>query len=423
MRNRPPTILLLFLTFILIITVGNGCSLFVLESSLSPDEYIPKTTLLVVDEAIYPEIQDRIETYQADLSKDGIASSMILWSSSDDSAELKSVLQAYNGKAESGFFIGKIPPAWYEQTAFEEYEVFPSDLYYMDLDSLWTDSNGNGYFDSHTDLQIDFYISRMTGSSEEINFYFDKLHGYRTRSNDTPIYDGAFIFKDDDWHDNYRNNNFGLDAIYGSIDFYQDTGNTTRSGYLSKMSDSGAEYVYQWIHAYPPALFVAVDDSYEIIKADDFIQNDLKGNFYNLFDCQAARFTVKNIANSYLTKTDSCIAILGSTKTGGVFYPIEFHKSLGLGACWGAAYKSWYNTEGCKDDKWNLGMIIMGDPTIRPHNAAGSDLSSGSRSVSNIIPISEETKEEMYFQMKDFTPPDDLSEELLSDIEQSLHDY
>ena len=399
-----------------------GCSLFVLEP-LNEEDYLPTSLVIVVEKELYPAISSRIEGYRNDISEEGISSNLILWQEGNDCVELKSALQSYEGKAESGFFIGNLPPAWYEQTAFGKMEVFPSDLFYMDLDSVWTDSDMNGFYDSHSDIVVDFYISRLTGNADEINFYFDKLHNYRSASGETPVFDGAFIFKDDDWHNNYRGNDFGLDSIYSTVEFYQDENNTTRSAFLENTSANGFEYIYQWIHAFPPALFIDVEGDYEIIKADDIGSRGFNGNFYNLFDCQAARFTVKNIASNLITDTDSCIAILGSTKTGGVYYPVDFHKALGQGACWGAAYKYWYNNEGHTDDSWYLGIITMGDPAIRMYNGSGADLSSGSRSVSNLIPMSDEEKQELFTGLQDFSPPEDLPSDLREEIERSGNDY
>ena len=409
--------------FLAVLTIlwGSGCSLFILGANLDPDELLPKAMLIIVDEEVYPEIKERITTYQNDISVDGITSSIIVWNSNDTAVDLKSVIQAAAGTADTAFFIGDIPAAWYEQEAFGNNEVFPTDLFYMDTDSIWNDSDGNGHYDSHSSLQVDFVVSRVTGTAGQLNFYFDKLHGYRAGT--TPALDGAFIFKDDDWHHSYRGNNFGLDTIYGSVSMFQDDSDTTRSSYQSMMTDTGAEYVYQWIHAYPPVLFIDVDDNYEIIKSQDIEDKNFKGNFYNLFDCQAARFTVKNLAGSYLNETDTCIAVVGSTKTGGMYYPVEFHKALAAGGSWGAAYKLWYNTSGWDDDKWFLGMIIMGDPAIRPHNASGSDLSKGSRAVSNVIPISDETKNDMYLQMRDFIPKKELPQDLRFEVDQRLYDF
>ncbi|HAK45206.1 MAG TPA: hypothetical protein DCO79_04725 [Spirochaeta sp.] len=124
----------LFLLILTQIILFQSCSLFMLDSNLSPEEYLPETVLIVADEAIYTDISARIDTYRNDISKDGITSAILLWDSADDCSDLKSILQSYHGKAESGFFIGGIPPAWYEQSAFGQTEVFPSDLYYMEMD-------------------------------------------------------------------------------------------------------------------------------------------------------------------------------------------------------------------------------------------------------------------------------------------------
>ncbi|MBI9108639.1 MAG: hypothetical protein JEZ04_17980 [Spirochaetales bacterium] len=421
MKVKNPVSIISILLLSAVLLSGSGCSLFILGSTLDPSEYLPKAVLIIVSEEVYPEIADRITTYQDDISADGIASRTIIWNSGDSAVDLKFLIQSAVPSADTGFFIGDIPAAWYEQKAFGSEEVFPTDLFYMDTDSIWSDSDDNGRYDSHSNLSVDFVVSRATGTAEELNFYFDKLHGYR--SGTTPAYDGAFIFKDDDWHNSYRGNNFGLDTIYGSVSTFQDSGDTTRSSYLSMMLNEGSEYVYQWIHAYPPVLFIDVDGNYEIIRSQDIGDGTFKGNFYNLFDCQAARFTVRNLAASYLNTTDSGIAVIGSTKTGGMYYPVEFHKALASGGCWGSAYKAWYNTNGWADDEWFLGMIIMGDPAIRPYNAAGSDLSKGSRSVSNIIPLSDERKDEMYLQLRDFKPSTELPVDLQSEIEQRLNDY
>lgn len=411
----------LLATIPLTLLLFNGCSLFILGSNLEPDEYLPKAVLIIVEEEIYPEIEANIAIYQTDISADGISSRIIKWSSSRTSAELRAEIEASAATADTAFFIGDIPAAWYEQEAFGKKEVFPTDLYYMDTDSLWYDEDGDGRFDSHSELQVDFTVSRITGTADEVNFYLEKLHGYR--STKAKSYDGAFIFKDDDWHYSYRGNDFGLETIYGSVSIYQDGEDTARTDYTGRMIAEGSEYVYQWIHAYPPVLFVDVDGSYEIITSKDIEDSNFKGNFYNLFDCQAARFTVKNLASTYLNKTDSAIAVVGSTKTGGMYYPVEFHKALASGGCWSAAYKAWYNVNGYVDDKWFLGMIIMGDPAIRPYNASGADMSRGSRSVSNVIPLSEEAKDEMYLQLRDFEPAAELPADLLDEINKSLSDF
>ena len=91
-------------------------------------------------------------------------------------------------------------------------------------------------------------------------------------------------------------------------------------------------------------------------------------SFYNLFNCSASRFTDEHIAMTYLTKTDYGLATTGTTKPGGNYYPKAFHHLLAQGNTWGEAFRGWYNNFGVTDDKWFLGMVILGDPmlTIQP---------------------------------------------------------
>lgn len=393
-------ILLAGILFLLSSTAG--CSLFILSSNLTPEDYLPRSLLIVADENIYDDTAGSIEIYRKDLSAEGISSELLIWRKAADCTELKITLQSYGEAIDGAVFIGNIPAAYYEQSAFGVQEKFPTDIFYMDTDSVWSDRDGDGILDEHSELEAEIFTSRIPGTSEEINSYLIKLHNYRNGNPETPVFDGAFIFKDDDWHYNYRSNDFGLKSIYNNVNFYEDHDDTTKYAYLNRMTSTGSEYVYQWIHANPSALFFDIGDSYQVMGTEEIINNNTKGNFYNLFDCRAALFTVDSLAQNYLTRTDSCIAVLGSTKTGGVYYPVEFHKAIGFGACWGAAYKSWYNIDGRNDDLWFLGIIIMGDPAIRPFNGSGADIAGGSRSISGLIPVSEEELDGMFHSLQDF---------------------
>jgi len=65
-----------------------------------------------------------------------------------------------------------------------------------------------------------------------------------------------------------------------------------------------------------------------------------------------------------LKKGKGVLAVTGSTKVGGNYYPLEFHRTLAVGSSWGNAFKSWYNYFGSSDDEWFLGMVILGDPAL-----------------------------------------------------------
>jgi hypothetical protein len=121
----------------------------------------------------------------------------------------------------------------------------------------------------------------------------------------------------------------------------------------------------------------------------------------NMFNCKGVRFTQPNIGMSYLTSTDLTLAITGSTKVGGNYYPMEFHRELSVGNSWGEAFIGWYNAFGVFDDEWFLGMVILGDPSLRLRQ---TDPQTGiSRSaIQSIMPPLREQRDELGSMLMEF---------------------
>ena len=67
---------------------------------------------------------------------------------------------------------------------------------------------------------------------------------------------------------------------------------------------------------------------------------------------------------TYLTKTDTTLATIGSTKAGGIFAPEVFHEALFAGEPWGTAFREWYNHTGKGSDEWYFGIAVLGDPLL-----------------------------------------------------------
>jgi len=348
----------------LLSAILTGCSMLLLNDDTVYVE-IEKTErmLLLVDEALYPSLEESIDRYVLELGEEGCTAEVSLWGGGT-SSDLKGIIQSAVQEKRIGgiFLVGWLPAFWYEQNAFGRHEEFPCDLYFMDMDAEWGDRDGDGIYDSHSTLEMDIFISRIAGTTEELERYFSKLHSYRTGG----ILHGktAYIFKDDDWADYEQGSRFGLSDIYETIAISESPGETVRSSYLSKLVNDGAEYVYQWIHAYPPLLCIEDNGSFEYVFTSDIRSNNTKGLFYNLFNCSASRFTEANLAMTYLVETDYGLATHGSTKVGGNYHPKIFHYVLSRGGSWGEAYRAWYNNYGVTDDRWFLGMVILGDPML-----------------------------------------------------------
>lgn len=341
------------------------CTMLVLdnENVFNPETDKTNSLLIIIDSDLYPDLTTSLNTYKNDLLLQGCTPFIHVWE--DGTApDLKQIISTYytNNNISGALMIGNLPTAWYQAPCFSRTEQFPSDLYFMSLDGNWTDSNGDGIFESHTKLRVNVYTSRLIGTTGELNNYFAKLHQFRVQG--LGINRKAYVFKDDDWENFQKGNDFGMRNIYGNIELRESTTYTVKPQYYQDLSDNGAEYVYQWIHSNPSALFIKEQDTSNSIDINEINDANFKGVFYNLFDCSASRFTQNNIAMSYLLKTDYALATLGSTKVGGNYYPQPFNYVLERRGTWGDAFKYWYNSFGVSDDCWFLGMTILGDPAL-----------------------------------------------------------
>lgn len=342
---------------------GNGSCDPDEDLSTCPADCDLDITVLVAD-ALAGPLDRALAVYLDDLRTAGHQAEVIPVSPGT-AADLRGLLGDHvaDYDIEGALLVGDLPAAWYEQTAFETYEEFPCDIYLMDLDATWTDGDGDGMLDGHTALSADIFVSRLTGSAGKIEDYFDKLHDRRTSGPVLP--QAAFIFMDDDWEP--WAGNYGLDAVYASVDLLSGAAATDRPAYLARMEGAGAEFVYQWIHAYPQALYIMHNGGYQIVYLSDIDAGNHRGTFLNLFNCSGARFTEPGgcLSQGYLLRTDYGLADIGSTKTGGIHTPDVFHARLASGATWGEAFRAWYNDTGKWDDDWYLGIVIAGDPLLR----------------------------------------------------------
>ena len=117
------------------------------------------------------------------------------------SSDLREFLQ---GQTELGgaILVGNLPVAWYEMDEWG-HEEFPMDLYFMDLDGIWSDSDVDGLLDGHSgDRAPEIWIGRIDPHAMEfgnelflLKDYFAKNHAYRTGSMAVPA--RALAFNDD----------------------------------------------------------------------------------------------------------------------------------------------------------------------------------------------------------------------------------
>jgi len=355
--------------------------------------------LIVVNESLKPELSDKIDEYAQSLVDAGYTPFIRYWYPGG-AENLRGIIQKSHTKfnISGAVLIGDMPPAIYEQTVDYggdigvNYEQFPCEFYYMDMDGKWSDEDENGVIDTYPqDLSVEIYTGRIVGTTQQISDYLDRAMKYKkegsffeTRNFFSFIDDDWIVYEDEDgtvWEDimGAKNQKWNLESIYGdNYERREELDNTTKSEYMDFMTETGAEYVYQWIHSDPQNIYF--DDNFSpnpenILNISEVRAADIKGSFYNLFDCSISRYIKEggNMASEYIY-SDYGLATLGSTKTGGIFNPEVMNIALAAGDSWGKGYQMWVNDIWANHDdygmdknfidSWWLGMMIQGDPTL-----------------------------------------------------------
>ena len=119
--------------------------------------------LILVETALYTPLKPEIDQYALDLEDDGFTAETYTLSGGT-AQDLKNFILAHSTNLAGCALVGDLPAAWYELDVWG-HEEFPSDLYFMDLDGTWSDSDGDGRFDGHAagsgDEGPEIYLGRI----------------------------------------------------------------------------------------------------------------------------------------------------------------------------------------------------------------------------------------------------------------------
>jgi len=338
---------------------------------------------LVIDEVLINQgLVDEISMFINDLEVDGYYVNAYVGTYGNPE-NLKSFLQTAPPDLVGALFVGDIPTAWYyHSNDFNGYGAeFPMDLFYMDLDGIWTDSDLDGVYDGHTgDVDAEIWIGRidaetLNGDSIELyENYFLKNHEYRVGNLKLP--NRALVYVDDDWssegiyHSHWEDDHR---LLYNYTTYIGHKDGTNAEDYKNRL-----KWDYDWITVFAHSSsyshsFRSNYVSNHWVSSEDIENIDPHGLFYNLFACSSARFTEDNyLAGRYLFANTYGIAVIGSTKSGAMLYFDEFYRPLGNGSNLGDSFKDWFNfiaIDGFHDGEisWHYGMVLLGDPTLKPN--------------------------------------------------------
>jgi hypothetical protein len=119
-------------------------------------------------------------------------------------------------------------------------------------------------------------------------------------------------------------------------------------------------FYYQ--HQFGPGGFVPGDGQ---TTFTEILNINTQPLFYNLYACSACRYhEVNNLGTQYLFSSNT-LAVVGSTKTGGMTMNSYFYTPLSQGKVFGEALRLWFsNPLHPAWDRDSQGMTILGDPFL-----------------------------------------------------------
>ncbi|MEE9555034.1 MAG: hypothetical protein V3W18_12115 [candidate division Zixibacteria bacterium] len=364
----------------------------VYSSLIATDYYID----IIVNEDLYPLIEEALDTFMLDLQGEGYTINLYTANETLSPEGLREVfINDWLGQGLDGtILVGDLAVPWYEMDEPEgwggAHVQFPCDLYFMDLNGFWDDSDEDGMFDAHSGrLEADIWVGRLYASSmsdyganevQLLRNYFQKNHNFRT--GELLMDDKALAFVDNDW--NMYGWGYDVAMAYPATDSVIDIFETSRGTYIDRLqevSENRYEHVLICSHSSAFAHYLYYNhNNYQLFHNYEVESFMMQALTYNLFACSNARFVeTDNMGGWYVFQSEYGLLSLGATKTGSMLCFDDYYAPLGEGATHGDAFLEWarINMETCAgaDSRaWFYGMCLQGDPTImlaRFHNPVG----------------------------------------------------
>lgn len=329
--------------------------------------------LIIVNSGIKDGIQLSLNQYSSDLETEGynvIVSTVSGGTPEDLRAYLQSELV---GNLVGCVLIGDLPVPWFELDSDWGHEEFPCDLFYMDLDGTWGDTDNDGKIDTHSpgngDTKPEIWVGRLTASPltgneiELLKNYFTKNHKYRMGN--LSVNKRALMYRDDPWY-YYGNNTIGLDLAYGDVTVVYKKEISSPDDYKQRLTQG-----YEWVHLVVHSSYLQHGFDEGWVTYSDIQAINPKVLFYNLYACSAARYVENDyIGGWYIFSSTYGLAAVGTTKTGGMHAEgtNDFYTLIGQNKSLGESFKGWFISRMPYDEtdkKWYYGMTLLGDPTLK----------------------------------------------------------
>jgi hypothetical protein len=368
----------------------------------APIQYTPNwpRIALIVEENVWTQIPDAIIKFELLLNTRFYQVTRVVqpWS---NVTELRTYLQnLYDDSIglEGAILVGDLPVCEYVIPGHPVHLIdqtipqFLMDLYLMDLDGEFFDTDLDGYLNTHSDpdgtgpadTTPEIWVSRIVPPYPPENWsrnrmgllsdYFDRLWAYENET--FSLTDSSLIFLDNDWMGMTTGIMSDMAVLFNSsqitaVDGYHDT---TKERWLSEVIQNYMHGLI-WCHAggtcFSQKFYEPDADNADYLWYSELRQHTVNIPVLVLDTCKVTNFTHPDCQSSwYLFSPGRVVTVMGASRDGGMYFYSEYFKQLaggqGIGnafLAWfqlavGQTFPSWYNQD------WWRGMILVGDPTF-----------------------------------------------------------
>ena len=338
--------------------------------------------LIIIPHELYEEIEYYIDRCVIELIGENFNPELYTFESGNHEDLRQFLAEKYSEGMQGCIMIGDLPIAYYHTINCNSHqpsaEVFPCDLFYMDLDGEFIDTDNDGDYDDQTgNVAPEIWFGRLYTNTltaggipekELMIRYFNKNHLYRSELNSLPK--RAMLYIDDDFHthDSFYE---AVSQAYNSIVLYEDDAITSEEHYKDIIPD-GYELMQVCVHGLPNAhTFIQHSGAYSNLTHSEIIQCNPVSHFVILYGCSNAKYTRYNcLANWYTFHENNIVATLGSGKSGSQLFHYDFYIPFGTGSTIGEAFMQWF-VDQTEDgmEHWERccfgGLTLLGDPTLK----------------------------------------------------------
>ena len=359
--------------------------------------YTPNTAqkpnfLVVTTKLLYDSLANEIKTYAEDIHAIygwGVYVEMV---ENANSAQLKALISGYQSNLHGVLFLGDLEECMFEiendyNATPPAYRIWPCDLYFMDLDGVWADTDNNGVFDQHTgNTNPEIIFGRLSAKGllsmgDEVTLIRKQLaksHNFWWKSSFHTA-NTALNYLHKSWRYNFPSQQISPVLPSGYVDDIRSGVNPaySKSDLLARLAQNKYGFTHLALHSTPTVC--RLGESTTNIDSLIYVQNvkliHSKNYAYNLFCCSACNWfgasSAGYLGGAFLFAGDKTMAVVGTTKTGGMLYQNLFYSQFPTHNI-GEAFMNWWISHSQETDmqitnthvSWSYGMVLLGDPAI-----------------------------------------------------------